>query len=148
MSKVEKSIDVRVPVSTAYNRWTRFEEFPQFMGGVERVEQLDDRTLRWEAEIAGVHRMWTATIVEQVPDRKVAWAATEGATNAGAVVFTPSGPDTTTVTLELDYEPEGLVEHAGDAIGLVTRQATADLERFKQLVEQTPQDDAGWRGSV
>ena len=87
MTKVERSVEVAVPVSTAYNQWTQFEEFPQFMGGVQQVEQLDDRTLRWVAEIAGVRRQWVATVLEQVPDQKVAWAATEGATNAGAVTF-------------------------------------------------------------
>ena len=107
MTKVEKSVEVAVPVSTAYNQWTQFEEFPQFMSGVQQVEQLDDRTLRWVAEIAGVRRQWVATVLEQVPDRKVAWAATEGATNAGAVTFERCLPARTRVTLTLDYEPEG-----------------------------------------
>src|SRR3712207_743793 len=107
-TKVEKTVTVDVPISTAYNQWTQFEEFPQFMGGVQTVEQLDDRRLRWVAEIAGVRREWYADILEQRPDEKVAWAATEGATNAGAVYFIATGPSQTQVTLELEYEPEGL----------------------------------------
>ena len=148
MTKVEKSIEVAVPVSTAYNQWTQFEEFPQFMSGVKQVEQLDDRTLRWVAEIAGVRRQWVATVLEQVPDQKVAWAATEGATNAGAVTFVAVPAGGTRVTLTLDYEPEGLVEKAGDALNVVERQATGDLERFKSFIESRGAETGGWRGEV
>lgn len=148
MTKVEHSIEVDVPISTAYDQWTQFEEFPQFMSGVEQIEQIDDRTLRWVAEIAGVRRQWTATILEQIPDRKVAWAAVEGATNAGAVYFADAGAGRTRVTLHLDYEPEGIVEKAGDAIGLVSRQATSDLERFKAFIEAKGAPTGAWRGEV
>ncbi len=145
---VEKTVEVDVPVRTAYDQWTQFEEFPQFMGGVEQVEQLDDRTMRWVAQIAGVRRQWIATVLEQVPDRKVAWAATEGSTNAGAVSFTPLGADRTQVTLHLEFEPEGLVEKAGDALGVVERQAQSDLERFKTFIEGRGAETGAWRGSV
>jgi hemerythrin superfamily protein/carbon monoxide dehydrogenase subunit G len=148
MTKVEKSVEVAVPVSTAYNQWTQFEEFPQFMSGVQQVEQLDDRTLRWVAEIAGVRRQWTATVLEQIPNRKVAWAATEGATNAGAVTFETVGGASTLVTLSLDYEPEGVVEKVGDALNIVERQATGDLERFKTFIEARGTETGAWRGQV
>src|SRR3954470_19575432 len=148
MTKVEKSIDVDVPVTTAYNQWTQFEQFPQFMSGIEQVEQLDERTLRWVAEIAGVRRQWIATVLEQVPDRKVAWAATEGATNAGAVAFEPLGAARTRVMLALDYEPEGLVEKAGDVLSIVERQALGDLERFKTFIESRGAETGAWRGEV
>ena len=148
MTKVQKSVDVAVPVRTAYDQWTQFEEFPQFMSGVQQVEQLDERTMRWVAEIAGVRRQWIATVLEQVPDEKVAWAATEGATNAGAVTFEPLGADRTRVNLVLDYEPEGLVEKAGDALNVVDRQASGDLERFKSFIESRGTQTGGWRGEV
>jgi hemerythrin superfamily protein len=148
MTMVEKSVEVAVPIRTAYNQWTQFEEFPQFMSGVQQVEQLDERTLRWVAEIAGVRRQWTATVLEQVPDQKVAWAATEGATNAGAVVFESLGAARTRVTLSLDYEPEGLVEKAGDALNIVERQAVGDLERFKTFIEARGAETGAWRGAV
>jgi carbon monoxide dehydrogenase subunit G/hemerythrin superfamily protein len=148
MTKVEKSIEVAVPVSTAYNQWTQFEEFPQFMSGIQQVEQLDDRTLRWVAEIGGVRRQWTATVLEQIPNRKVAWAATEGATNAGAVSFETVGGARTLVTLSLDYEPEGVVEKAGDALNIVERQAAGDLERFKSFIESRGTETGAWRGEV
>jgi ribosome-associated toxin RatA of RatAB toxin-antitoxin module len=147
-TRVEKTITVDVPVSTAYNQWTQFEEFPQFMGGVTQVEQLEDDRLHWVAEIAGVRREWYAAIVEQTPDQKIAWAATEGATNAGAVSFVSSGPGQTAVTLELEYEPEGLVEKAGDALHIVERQAQSDLEKFKTYIESRQQETGGWRGDV
>src|SRR5215218_10766476 len=126
-TKVEKSVLVNVPVSTAYNQWTQFEDFPQFMEGVETVKQLSNDRLEWVARIAGVSRQWQAKILEQVPDQKIAWAATEGATNAGAVTFEDVGGGQTRVTLALEYEPEGLVEKAGDALNIVERQAKGDL---------------------
>src|SRR3954466_10807110 len=148
MTKVEKSIDVDVPVTTAYNQWTQFEQFPQFMSGIEQVEQLDERTLRWVAEIAGVRRQWIATVIEQVPDRKVAWAATEGATNAGAVTFEDAGGGQTSVHLSLEYEPEGLVEKVGDKLNIVENQAEGDLERFKAFIESEGYASGAWRGTV
>jgi hemerythrin superfamily protein len=147
-TKVVKSIEVGVPLSAAYNQWTQFEEFPQFMGGVSEVTQISDTMLHWVAQIAGVRREWDAAIVQQVPDERVAWAATEGATNAGAVSFAAEGPTSTWVTLELEYEPEGAVEAAGDALGLVERQVEADLERFKTFIESRGAETGGWRGGV
>jgi len=147
-TQVSKSIIVNVPVSRAYNQWTQFEDFPQFMSGIQSVTQLSDDRLEWVAEIAGVKRRWEAKILEQVPDRKVAWAATEGATNAGSVTFEDLGGDQTSVTLFLEYEPEGLVEKAGDALNVVERQAEGDLDRFKAFIESEGYATGAWRGSV
>ena len=147
-TKVEKSIQVDAPVRAVYNQWTQFEEFPQFMGGVQQVTQVDDQTVHWVAEIGGVKREWDAAILEQVPDRKVAWAAVGGATNAGAVYFTPVGAAATSVTLHLEYEPEGAVEKAGDALNIVQRQAEKDLEKFKAFIEARGSETGGWRGAV
>jgi polyketide cyclase/dehydrase/lipid transport protein len=118
------------------------------MGGVREVRQLDDRRLHWVAEIAGVRREWDASILEQEPDRKVAWAATSGATNAGAVRFEAAGPSSTIVYLTLEYEPEGAVEQIGDKLGIVERQVTSDLERFKRLIEDEGYATGAWRGSI
>ena len=145
---VEKTILVNVPISTAYNQWTQFEDFPQFMGGVKSVTQLSDDRLEWVAEIAGVRRQWQARIVEQIPDQKVAWAATEGATNAGAVTFSDAGGGQTSVHLSLEYEPEGLVEKVGDKLNIVENQAERDLERFKAFIESEGYASGAWRGSV
>ena len=147
-TRVEKSILVNVPVSRAYNQWTQFEDFPQFMGGVKSVKQLDDDRLEWVAEIAGFRRQWMAKILEQVPDQKVAWAATEGATNAGAVTFEDVGGGQTSVHLSLEYEPEGLVEKVGDKLNIVENQAEADLDRFKAFIEAEGYATGAWRGSV
>ena len=147
-TNVEKTVTVDAPVSAVYNQWTQFEEFPQFMGGVQQVTQLSDDRLHWVAEIAGVKREWDAQILEQVPDTKVAWAAIGGATNAGAVTFTPMGASSTLVRLSLDFEPEGMVEKAGDALNLVGRQAESDLEKFKTWFEARGLETGGWRGSV
>ena len=134
-TKVDKSIEVNLPVRTVYNQWTQFEDFPQFMGGITSVTQLGDDRLQWVAEIAGVKRQWEAKILEQVPDQKVAWAATEGATNAGSVRFEDLGGGQTRVHLSLDYEPEGVVEKIGDKLNIVEKQAEGDLERFKTFIE-------------
>ncbi len=147
-TRVEESIEVAVPIGTAYNQWTQFEDFPHFMGGIDEVRQLDDKTLHWVAQIGGVKREWNATILEQVPDEKVAWAATEGATNAGAVRFAPAGADRTIVTLALEYEPEGLVEQAGDKLGIVGRRVKADLDKFKSFIEDAGYASGAWRGTV
>ncbi|MET3719853.1 MULTISPECIES: SRPBCC family protein [unclassified Arthrobacter] len=147
-TKVEKRILVNVPVATAYNQWTQFEEFPNFMGGVKSVKQTSDDRLEWVAEIAGVRRQWTAKILEQIPDRKVAWAATEGATNAGAVEFEDVGGGQTSLRLTLEYDPEGIVEKIGDKLHVVDRQAEADLKRFKEFIEDAGYASGAWRESV
>lgn len=147
-TKVEKRILVNVPVSVAYNQWTQFEEFPHFMGGVKSVKQLSDDRLEWVAEIAGVRRQWQARILEQIPDRKVSWAATEGATNAGSVSFEDLGGGQTSVQLALEYEPEGMVEKVGDKLNVVDRQAENDLNRFKVFVEDEGYATGAWRGTV
>lgn len=147
-TKVHKSILVNVPLSTVYNQWTQFEEFPHFMGGVEQVTQLADDRLEWVAEIAGVRRQWIAKILEQVPDQKIAWAAVEGATNAGEVTFSEAGPGMTQVDLRLEYEPEGMVENLGDRLGIVEGQAERDLERFKEFIEDEGRASGAWRGSI
>jgi uncharacterized membrane protein len=148
MSRFEHQITVDVPVRVAYDRWTRFEDFPSFMDGVESVKQLDDKTLRWTASVAGVSKTWTAEIVDQTPDKRVAWKSVEGAENAGAVLFEGLGPDKTRVTLRIDAEPDGPVETAGDALGFLERRVKADLERFKDLVERTGAGVDGWRGEI
>ncbi|MEO8437062.1 MAG: SRPBCC family protein [Chloroflexota bacterium] len=148
MSQIIETIDVNVPVRTAYDQWTQFEEFPLFMEGVEKVEQIDDTHLRWKAKVAVVEKEWTAEISEQVPDERIAWHAVEGATNAGVVTFHRLSEDTTRVTLQLDVEPEGPVEKVGDALGFVARQAKGDMERFKAFIEARGAETGAWRGTV
>lgn len=147
-TKVEKSVVVDVPVGTAYNQWTQFGDFPRFMNGVRSVTALGNDRLEWVAEIGGIRRQWQAQILEQVPDRKVAGAATSGATNAGAVTFEPAGGGSTLVSLTLEYEPEGLVEKVGDALNVVQSQAEGDLERFKTFIEDAGYATGAWRGTV
>ena len=148
MSSIEETIEVDVPVNVAYNQWTQFEEFPRFMDGVEAVRQLDDTHLRWTAEIAGVQREWDAEITEQRPDERVAWRATTGTQNAGVVTFEPISPARTKVVLQLDLEPEGVVEQVGDKLGFVERRASGDLERFKEFIEERGSATGAWRGEV
>ena len=148
MSSVEASVEVAVPVRTAYNQWTQFEEFPRFMEGVESVVQRDDTHLHWTAEIGGARREWDAEITEQHPDERIAWRATEGAENAGVVTFHRLDDATTKVMLQLEFDPEGLVEQVGDKLGFVRRRATGDLDRFKDFIEERGTETGAWRGNV
>ena len=148
MSTVEESIDVSVPVRTAYNQWTQFEEFPKFMEGVEEIRQIDDTRTHWKTKIAGVEREFDAEITEQHPDHRVAWRSTGGAQHAGVVTFHRLDDDTTRVMVQLDTEPEGLVEQAGDKLGVVTRRVKGDLGRFKELIEARGTESGAWRGEV
>ena len=148
MSNIEQSIDVAVPVRTAYNQWTQFEEFPRFMEGVEQVRQIDDTHLHWHTKVAGREKEFDAEITEQTPDQRIAWTSTEGAEHAGVVTFHRTGEDETRVMVQLDVEPDGLAEKAGDALGLVQRRVKGDLERFKELIEGRGTESGAWRGEV
>jgi ribosome-associated toxin RatA of RatAB toxin-antitoxin module len=148
MSTTSTEVDVACPVRTVYDQWTQFEDFPEFMEGVESVRQLDDTTLVWNAQIAGQRRSWKARITEQVPDSRISWESIDGARNAGIVQFEPLGDERTRVFLDLDFEPEGLVEAAGDKLGFVKRRAEGDLERFKTFIESRRSPTGAWRGTV
>ncbi|HEX2193578.1 MAG TPA: SRPBCC family protein [Candidatus Limnocylindria bacterium] len=148
MSTVEKSIDVNVPISTAYNQWTQFEEFPRFMEGVKSVTQIDDTHLRWVAEVAGKDKEWDAEITEQHPDERVAWTSISGARNAGVVTFHRLDDNSTRIMLQLDAEPEGPIENVGDFLGLLDRRVQGDLERFKEFIESRGAETGAWRGEV
>lgn len=148
MSTIEQSIEVGVPVGTAYNQWTQFEEFPNFMEGVKSIKQLDDVTLHWTAEIAGQVREWDAKITEQEPDQRIAWTNIDGETNSGVVTFHRIDDNTSKVMLQLEYEPEGAKEKIADAIGLIKSRVKGDLERFKKFIESRGSETGAWRGEV
>jgi uncharacterized membrane protein len=148
MSTVEKSIDVNVPVNTAYNQWTQFEEFPRFMEGVKSVTQTDDTHLRWAAEIAGKDKEWDAEITEQTPDQRIAWTSTSGARNAGVVTFHRLDDNTTRVMLQMDVDPEGPIENVGDFLCFLDRRVEGDMERFKEYIESRGTETGAWRGEV
>lgn len=147
MSTVRDSIEVNVPVTTAYNQWTQFEDFPKFMGDVKEVRQVDDKHLHWRAEIAGKDVEWDAEIVEQVPDQRIAWRSIKGQKNSGIVTFEPMNDGTTRVHVEMEYDPEGFMENVGDAMGVTSRRVHNDLEEFKKIVEQHGATGA-WRGEI
>jgi uncharacterized membrane protein len=149
MAQVQKSIDVDVPVSTAYNQWTQFETFPEFMSGVESITQLDDTHLHWVTNIAGVEREFDAEISEQHPDERVAWHSTGGeAEHAGVVTFHRLADDKTKVTVQLDWHPTGVVEKVGSAVNIDDRRVEGDLERFKNYIESRGSETGAWRGDV
>jgi uncharacterized membrane protein len=148
MASVEKSIDVHVPVQVAYNQWTQFEDFPNFMEGVKEVRQLDDTTLHWTVDIAGQEREWKAIIAEQIPDERIAWAAEGETSNAGVVTFHRLDDATTRVMLQMEYEPTDFKEKAGDVLGIVSRRIDGDLKRFKTFIESRGRETGAWRGTV
>jgi uncharacterized membrane protein len=148
MTNVQESIDVAVPVSTAYNQWTQFESFPDFMDGVERIEQVTPTRTHWVTRIAGVEREFDAEITEQHPDERIAWKTENGTHQAGVVTFHRLDDRHTRVMLQLDHEPQGLVEKAGDALGIIQKRTKGDLENFKQFIENRGHEEGGWRGDV
>jgi uncharacterized membrane protein len=148
MSTIEESVDVAVSVRAAYNQWTQFEEFPQFMDGVESVTQLDDTHLHWVAQIDGVRREWDAEVSEQHPDERVAWHSTGGTANAGVVTFHRLEDNKTRVMLQLEIDPDGIAEQVGDKFGFVRRRTKGDLDRFKEFIESRDRETGAWRGDV
>lgn len=148
MSRIEKTVVVDAPVGDVYAQWTQFEEFPRFMDGVDRVEQLDDRTLAWTATVGGREKRWTARIVDQTPDARIAWRSVDGAQNDGAVLFTPVDGGQTEIRLVVDADPDGIVEEAGDRLGFLDRRVGGDLERFKTFIEDRGAPTGSWDGEI
>ena len=148
MATIEQSIEVDVPVQTAYNQWTQFESFPAFMENVEEIRQTDDKHLHWVAEFGGNRHEWDAEITEQLPDERVAWRNTDGKDNAGVVTFHKLSDDRSKVMVQMDYVPEGIKEKVGSALGFDERGVKGDLERFKELIEKRGSESGAWRGEV
>lgn len=145
---VEEEIEVAVPVSTAYNQWTQFEEFPRFMDGVDEVRQLDDTLLHWAATVAGKQAEWDAKIIEQEPDRRIAWESTDGKHTRGTVSFEEAGSGRSRIRLQMTYTTEGAAEKVGSAIGLDKRRIRGDLQRFRDLIESRQDESGAWRGEI
>jgi uncharacterized membrane protein len=149
MARVQESVDVDVPIRVAYDQWTQFESFPEFMGGVESIRQIDDTHTHWVTNIDGVKREFDAEITEQHPEERVAWTSTSGeAEHAGVVTFHRIDDNTTRVMIQIDWEPEGVVEKAGAALGFDDRQVKADAQRFKDFIEKRGTETGAWRGDV
>jgi ribosome-associated toxin RatA of RatAB toxin-antitoxin module len=148
MSSIQHSVDVNVPIHVAYNQWTQFESFPEFMEGVQSVKQLDDTHLAWTVEIGGVHREFETEITEQHPDERIAWRSLDEPRQSGVVTFHRIDDNRTRVTLQMEYEPKGFVETAADLLQIVRMRVRGDLERFKQFVETRGRETGAWRGDV
>ena len=147
-STIERSVEVDVPVRTAYNQWTQFEEFPEFMEAVESVQQIDDTHLLWTAEINGQREEWKAEITDQIPDQRIAWRAVDGKPNSGVVTFHPLDESRTRVMVQMDWAPESLREKLGSMLGADDRRVKGDLQRFKEFIESRGSETGGWRGEV
>jgi uncharacterized membrane protein len=148
LSEVEATCEVEVPVRTAYDQWTQFEEFPRFMGSVREVRQLDDVHLHWSATVAGKPKQWDAEITDQIPDQRIGWRSTSGPMNMGVVTFDKIAEGRTRITLRMVYAPDGLNEKLGDALGAVKFEAQRNLENFKKMIESTGEQTGAWRGTV
>jgi uncharacterized membrane protein len=147
-SSIVETIEVNVPVRTAYNQWTQFEDFPKFMDSVHEVRQLDDKHLHWRANVAGEEKEWDAEITEQIPDKRIAWRSVTGVPNGGVVTFHKISDDVTRITLQMDYQPEGPLEKLGDALGAVRMEARRNLQKFKEMLESRGKETGAWRGSI
>lgn len=147
-SSIVETIEINVPVSTAYNQWTQFEDFPQFMASVHSIRQLDDKHLHWKANVAGEEKEWDVEITEQIPDKRIAWRSTTGVPNGGVVTFHKISDNVTRVALQMDYQPEGALEQLGDALGAVRMETRGNLQKFKEMLEKRGSETGGWRGSI
>jgi uncharacterized membrane protein len=148
MARIDKKIELDVPVSVAYNQWTQFEEYPRFMEGVQEVRQLDESHLFWAAEIGGTRKEWQALIKRQVPDQMLAWESEAGTVNSGTVIFKPLSQESTEIELHMEYDPEDFKEQVGGALGFVSRRVEGDLKRFKEFVEERGSETGAWRGEI
>ncbi|QNE16929.1 SRPBCC family protein [Kribbella qitaiheensis] len=148
MGNTTESVDVEAPISAVYNQWTQFESFPEFMEGVDQVKQLDETHTHWVTSIAGVTREFDATITEQHPDERVAWASDSKPRHAGVITFHRLADTTTRVTAQMDVDPDGIAEQAADKTGLISHRVKGDLNRFKEFIEKRGAETGGWRGDV
>ncbi|RPF22264.1 SRPBCC family protein [Myceligenerans xiligouense] len=148
MASITKSVDVDVPVRTAYNQWTQFEEFPRFMEGVQEIRQLDQTHTHWKTRVAGVEREFDAEITEQHPDERVAWKSLSGPAQAGAVTFHRLNDAQSRVTVQLEWQPDSAIEKVADVVNADERRVQGDLERFKEYIESRGVETGGWRGDV
>lgn len=149
MAQIIESIDVEVPVTTAYNQWTQFESFPQFLDEVEQITQIDDTHTHWKVKVGGAEREFDAEITEQHPDERVAWRSTGGDTDhAGVVTFHKLSDTSSRVTVQIDWEPSGLLEKVGSFVGAGTHAVKKDLENFKEFIEKVGHETGAWRGDV
>ena len=148
MSTITQWVEVDVPVHTAYNQWTQFESFPEFMEGVEQVRQLDDTHMHWVTRVGGATREFDATITEQHPDERVAWSSDSGPDHAGVITFHRIGDSTTRVTAQMEIDPEGFVENVADKVGVLDRRVKGDMKRFKDFIEKRGRETGAWRGDV
>jgi uncharacterized membrane protein len=148
MSEVIETVDMSVPIRTAYNQWTQFADFPRFMEGVEQITQTSETMTHWRIKVAGVEREFDAEITEQHPDERIAWHSVGGADHAGVVTFHRLDDDLTRVTLQMTTAPEGLVENLGDKLGLVKHRAHGDMKRFKDFIESRGEETGGYRQDI
>jgi uncharacterized membrane protein len=148
MATIEQSIEVEAPVDVVYNQWTQFEEFPLFMEGVEMVRQVDDTHLHWVVSHNGRRYEFDTEITEQHPDERVAWKTTDGKSHAGVVTFHRLSDERTRIMVQISWEPEGMLETLGAALGSDDRRVKADLERFKEMIERRGHESGAWRGEV
>lgn len=136
MSTIEKSIEINVPEYTAYAQWMKFEEFPQFMEGVKEVTRLDAKRFHWKAEIADQEKEWDTEITEKTADQRLAWTSRGSDIKGWVVTFHQLSNARSKIMLQVEYDPQGVAEHVGDAVGVVSQRVQGDLERFKALIEK------------
>lgn len=147
-SSIVETIEINVPVRSAYNQWTQFEDFPQFMASVHEIRQLDDKHLHWKANVAGEEKEWDVEITEQIPDKRIAWQSTTGVPNGGVATFHKISDNECRVTVQMDYQPEGALEKIGDAFGAVRMELRGNLQKFKEMLESRGKETGAWRGSI
>lgn len=148
METIDQQVEVNADIRTVYNQWTQFEDFPEFMEGIDKVHQVDDKRLHWVAKVGGREYEWDAEIYQQAPDQVIAWRSISGRRNDGMVRFEKLADEKTRVHVQFVYEPEGALEKTADALGVLSARVKGDLKRFKEFIENRGRATGGWRGEI
>jgi uncharacterized membrane protein len=145
---IQQAVDVAVPLETAYNQFTQFEDWPQFMHRVTNVSQDDECTVKFTSKIWTRTREFEAKIVTQRPDDRIMWKVSQGITHAGVVSFHELAPRLTRIEVTLDVKPGSLLEKAARGMRHIKRAVRADLHRFKAFMEMQEIETGAWRGVI
>jgi uncharacterized membrane protein len=134
---IQQSIDVAVPVETAWKLWNKYDDYPRFMHRVQSAEKVDPKHVHFSGKIWGFSRQWQAEITEKRTYEIVAWTSEDGLENAGVVTFHKLGPRLTRIELSLDVNPHGPIEKMARGMRFTKRATRADLHRFKAYAEMS-----------
>ncbi|MEU9201216.1 SRPBCC family protein [Streptomyces sp. NPDC048332] len=145
-SSIVESVDMKAPVAISWALWSDVTQWPTFLSHVQRVDPLDERRFAWQLALPGVDKSFVAELTEVVAEDRIAWKTTEGVHHAGVVTFHRLDDESSRLTLQIEYDPQGFVEHLGALTNLDSVLANYDLGEFQKLAERTAAGDVPLEG--